>query len=325
MTRRRLLTVGLAALAVLCTFTIGIITGVEIARAPAAARTAAQQQPQEGWSPIPRELLQYRLRLRVRLPLEQPRGFAVGTDGTLFVCGDQSLVVVERSGAARARFDLEGRPRCVAVGGEHTVYVGLEDHVVALDTRSGAVTSWPDLGSQAIVTSIAVAGPNVYVGDAGNRMLLSFGRTGRLLCVVDRSFNLPSPFLDVSAGPDGTVWATNPGDHRVQKYSADGRAEGSWGDASAAIDGFIGCCNPVHLAVLPCGEVATSEKGVPRVKVYSPDGRLEAVVAGPQDFPPGTTTLSLATRKANGGEVLVLVPTERAIRVYCHSEIAGDD
>jgi hypothetical protein len=318
------LTAALAALAILATFAIGLIVGMEITRKPAAAQAAAAGD-EAGWSPVPRELLQYRLRLRIPLPMEQPRGFAVGLDGALLVCGDRSLVVVDRSGTSKARWALEGAPRCVAVDGKGRVYVGMEDHVVALNPASGAMASWPDLGSQAIITSIAAAGSKVFVADAGNQMLLCFDTGGKLLSIVDRGFNLPSPFLDVGTSPDGTIWATNSGAHRVLRYSADGRPAGGWGEASALIDGFIGCCNPVHLAVLPCGSIVTSEKGVPRVKVYEPGGRLEAVVAGPRDFPPGTTTLAVATRKAHGGEVLVLVPAERAIRVYCHSEEGGDD
>jgi len=325
MKRPTLLTIALTAFAVAATFVIGLVVGGEITRRPAAAQPAAITGDEAGWSPIPRELMQYRLRLRVPLPLEQPRGFAVSEDGTVFACGDRSLVVVDRSGTPKDRFPLDGAPRCVAVGGARTVYVGMEDHVVAVDPRNGLATSWPDLGSQAIITSIAPAGSRVYVADAGNKMLLCFDTGGKLLSIVDRGFNLPSPFLDVGVSPDGSVWATNPGLHRVQSYAADGRPTGGWGETSALIAGFIGCCNPFHMTVLPCGDSVTSEKGVPRVKVYTPGGKLEAVVAGPRDFPAGTTTLTVATRKAHGGEVLVLVPAERAVRVYCHQEEAGDD
>jgi hypothetical protein len=69
--------------------------------------------------------------------------------------------------------------------------------------------------------------------------------------------------------------------------------------------------------VLPCGRVVTSEKGLLRVKVHEPGGALQAVAALPEDFPPGTPSLDLATRKANGGEILVLVPGRRLVRVYC--------
>jgi hypothetical protein len=72
--------------------------------------------------------------------------------------------------------------------------------------------------------------------------------------------------------------------------------------------------------VLPCGALITAEKGIPRVKVYEADGTLSAVVAGASDFASGETGLDLATRQANGGEVLVLVPSRRIVRVYVKKE-----
>ena len=53
-----------------------------------------------------------------------------------------------------------------------------------------------------------------------------------------------------------------------------------------AIDAFCGCCNPIGLAVLPDGRCVTAEKGLPRVKVFAADGRLESVVAPPASFAP---------------------------------------
>ena len=77
----------------------------------------------------------------------------------------------------------------------------------------------------------------------------------------------------------------NTGRHRVEAYTRDGDLEFSWGKASAAIEGFCGCCNPTGLALLPDGRCVTCEKGLPRVKVYSPQGVFESVVAGPESFP----------------------------------------
>ena len=87
--------------------------------------------------------------------------------------------------------------------------------------------------------------------------------------------------------------------------------------------GFGGCCNPAHIAQLPCGRIVTSEKGLLRVKVYEPDGKLYAVAAVPRDFPAAEKSLDIATRKANGGEILVLVPAARAVQVYAGKTNAG--
>jgi len=80
------------------------------------------------------------------------------------------------------------------------------------------------------------------------------------------------------------------------------------------LEGFAGCCNPSHFALLPGGGFVTSEKGLPRVKEYSPDGTLRTVVAGSEGFAPGSVGLDLATDP--GGRVYVLDPVARAVRVF---------
>ncbi|MEE9460788.1 MAG: hypothetical protein V3V53_03100, partial [Bacteroidales bacterium] len=50
------------------------------------------------------------------------------------------------------------------------------------------------------------------------------------------------------------------------------------------IDGFSGCCNPAHIAIMADGSFLTSEKGVVRIKIHKPSGELSTVVAAPDKF-----------------------------------------
>ena len=93
-------------------------------------------------------------------------------------------------------------------------------------------------------------------------------------------FIVPSPFFDVKLGDDGLIRVTNPGRHQIETYTTAGEFVSAWGQASAALEGFCGCCNPIHLVLLPNGRTVTCEKGLPRVKVYGPGGAFECVVAG---------------------------------------------
>jgi hypothetical protein len=318
--RQRARAVALGSIAVAAVFGIGFFAGREVSRSPVAApRDEASLD-----AAVAPELLGYRLLLSVPVDLERPRGIASLDDGTICVCGDRALLAVERTGAVRARFAIEGEPTCVAAGGDGRFYVGAHDHVEVVDPATGGVTLWPDLGPRAIVTSIAVTASGVFVADAGNRMVLRFDRGGRLAGEIGSGYVVPSPWFDLAPAPDGTLVVADPGARRVRRYSPEGKLLGSWGASSPEVDGFAGCCNPVHLAVLPCGSVVTSEKGVLRVKVHEADGRLEAVVATPADFPSSESSLDLATRRAEGGEILVLVPLERAVRIYVHREVASD-
>ena len=315
MTRRSVPTAFLAVVAALAVFGIGVLAGREITRPPpTSVREAAAVYDLSAAAAIPPALLTYRLALSIPVGLREPRGIASIQDGGVYVCGDQELVLLGRGGEVRGRWELGGEPTCVTASGGRA-YVGVRDHLEVVEP-AGELTVWPDLGSQAIVTSVAAVGDAVFVADAGNRMLLRFSSAGALAGAVARDFTVPSPFFDVAGAPDGSIYAADPGAQRVRHYSASGKLLGAWGTSSLKAEGFAGCCNPAHIAVLPCGALVTAEKGLPRVKVYEPDGRLTAVVAAPADFRATESGLDLATRKANGGEILVLVPLERVVRVY---------
>jgi hypothetical protein len=318
--QRRALTIALAAIALAATFGIGILVGREIAR-PAASPTDVPPLYDLGLhQSVAPELLAYRVLVEVPVALSKPRGIASVADGTIFVCGDRSMIEIDRTGAVKHRWDLDGEPSCVAAGSDGTLYIGMPDHVEVIRPGIAGTAAWPDLGSQAIVTSIAVIGSDVFVADAGNRMVLRFDAGGWLAGMIGSEYSVPSPYFDVAGSPDGTLWVADPGHRRVQHFTIEGKLLGSWGSSSLEIGGFGGCCNPVHLAVCPCGSIVTAEKGIPRVKVYEADGTLSAVVAGASDFASGETGLDLAARKANGGEVLVLVPSRHIVRVYVKKE-----
>ncbi len=87
----------------------------------------------------------------------------------------------------------------------------------------------------------------------------------------------------------------------------------SWGLSSNGLEGFGGCCNPTDIALLPDGRVVTSEKGLPRVKVYSADGQLLSVVVPPEEFRPNAVGIDLA---ASGMTIAVLDPDDDVVRLY---------
>jgi hypothetical protein len=80
------------------------------------------------------------------------------------------------------------------------------------------------------------------------------------------------------------------------------------------IEGFCGCCNPSHLAILADGSFVTSEKGLPRVKIYNRLGQLVSVVAGPEQFDDDAVGLDLAIDSDN--KIFVLYPKKKTVRVY---------
>jgi len=127
----------------------------------------------------------------------------------------------------------------------------------------------------------------------------------------------------VTLAKDGLLRVTNPGRHRVEIYTVDGDFEQAWGKPGAAMENFSGCCNPIHLAMLPDGRVVTLEKGIPRVKVYAADGAFESVVAGAESFaenakvcgPNDCTVGGLAGTVDTDGRIYILDFVANNIRV----------
>ena len=261
----------------------------------------------------------------IPVPLAQARGLAE-SEGFLYVCGDTAVVKLDSRGTETQRYNFESGPRCLAAAPGERLYVGMTQQVVVLDTRTGEQAGWSDLGEQAIVTSIAVDsdGEQILVADAGNRQVLRFDRHGKLLGYAAGArgsggvgdFIIPSPYFDVAidVSSDEVFWVTDPGRHRLVSFDLEGALRAEWGSYSADVAGFAGCCNPTHIAQLPDGSFVTSEKGIPRVKLYSLTGRLLGIVAQPTDLARESDGLDLAVSRR--GEVAVLLPRSRVVRYY---------
>ncbi len=214
--------------------------------------------------------------------------------------------------------------------------LGFKDRLEIWDVEKGRQARWATLPGRPFVTGIAVTERDVFVADAGNRVVVRCDRQGRVdLRLGERQEDrqvpglvLPSPFLDVEVGADGLLRVNNPGRHRVETYTRDGDLEGSWGRTGAGPESFCGCCNPVSLALLPDGRCITAEKGLPRVKVFRPDGTLESYVAVPDQFGANTSDAREGGRDATAhdgldvavdpaGRVAVLDRLTARIHLFC--------
>ena len=305
---------ALIVMAVAAAAAAAVLTVREATRRPPQTAEPGYRYSLEEFRSAPQELLRYERSADIPLELQSPRGVAYANEGRLLICGDRALIVLDPGGRVLERHELEAEPTCVAAGSGGRVYVGFRDHVEVFDLPEGRRRAWADLGGQALITSIAVDDGGVYVADAGNRMVLRFDHGGKLVGRIHGEFLIPSPYFDLAAAPDGTLWVVNPGRHRLERYSPQGRRLDAWGSASLELEGFAGCCNPTHLALLADGSFVTSEKGLPRVKVYDSRGALAAVVAPPREFREQESDLDLAVM--GEGTIAVLVPGERRLRLY---------
>ena len=220
------------------------------------------------------------------------RSIFVDSGGSVYVAGDKAIRMFGRRGDLVKVIDLADAPRCLSVDGDGKIYIGMKDHVEVYDSSGKRLASWQDLGENALLTSVAVRKNDVFVADAGNRIVLHYDTKGTLINRIGRKdkdkgiagFVIPSPYFDLAVGSDGLLRVANPGLHRIEAYTFEGDLELQWGEFSTGVEGFCGCCNPVNFAILADGSFVTCEKGLVRVKIYGPDGSFVGVVAGPEQL-----------------------------------------
>ena len=263
------------------------------------------------------KLIHYEEKPAFNTGLKELRGIYVNAKG-IWVVGDQQLVKLDFSGTMQSTGKVDDSPRCVAMESEDRLFVGFKDYLAVYKSDGTLEKRWGRLPSPAVITSIAIGPSEVFVADAGNRAVVRYDLDGRQIGVIGKKdlsqkkshFVIPSPYFDVALGPGDLLWVANTGQHQLEAYTMRGERENAWGESSMGIKGFCGCCNPAHFAMLPDGRFVTTEKGLARIKVYSPKGEFESVVAAPKDFPQ-----LLDSNKANSTGMDVAVDEQGTVYV----------
>jgi hypothetical protein len=271
----------------------------------------------------------------IPVDMTAPKALALGPEGAIYVAGDQSVAVFDGQGSPLRSVQLEAAPQCLAVM-PGKFYVGMKDHVEVYDDEGKRLSAWASPGSGAVLTAIAVGAADVFVADAGRRVVHRYDQSGKVIGRIgarnpDRNipgFVIPSPHFDLAIAPDGLLRVVNPGRHQIEAYTFDGDLEFAWGKFTNAIDGFCGCCNPVHFAIMPDGGFVTAEKGLARVKVHDHEGKFVGVVAGPEQLSPpeaGGGAMSadgpvLDVAVGQDGRVLVLDPYTKTVRTFTRTK-----
>jgi len=157
-----------------------------------------------------------------------------------------------------------------------------------------------------------VSGPVLYITDGGNRRLLKYSTDGDFI-EETRGFVIPSAHFDCAVDAQGVLYIAHTGKWRIERYGPNGKLIGWWGESGTAPEKFCGCCNPTNFALFPDGRVATTEKGIPRMKVYDATGKMLAYL-GPEAFPPDAEAMDLAVDST--GRVAVLDPAGGKVAYY---------
>jgi len=252
-------------------------------------------------------------------PAPLPAFLAVRPDGTVVVAGGRTGAILGTNGVVQGRFEWQGpKATAIATAPNGRIFIGAGNRVVAHAADATPAVVWDSLGENAQITGVAADSNQVWVCDAAQRVVWRFDHEGRLLGQLpppgaprEQAFVVPSPSFAVATANDGCFWVVNPGRFQLQRHAADGRLLDMWSKPGMTTPGLSGCCNPAFLALLPNGDLVTSEKKIPRVKIYGPDGAFRSVIAPPSVLT-GDEGRPVAVDRA--GRVLVL--DGKQIRVF---------
>lgn len=331
--RQRMSSIAKTALACACLLLGGLLAGCEREQAPEPADVRMLGGP-ESAAPDraarpPQTELSYELTTTLDTGIEELGGIAIDDRDRIYVAGANAVKVMDTSGKVLNQWRPPEPAWAIAVDTERNVYVGLNSKVLKYDENGRLLDSWgregKGRGELRTVTDIAVDGVHVYVADAGNRVVHHFDATGDFIEEIGEKDEVsgnpglvcPSPYLDCDVDEQGRLYVTNPGRLRVEIYGVNAELVRHWGEAGTAPERFCGCCNPVSICLMPGGRTATAEKGIHRVKIYDPDGRMLAFL-GEENFSRNADGMDMAVDSR--GRLYVADPGDGRVRVFERSD-----
>jgi hypothetical protein len=248
-------------------------------------------------------------------------GLALGPRDAVHALGDGEVRVFEAAGRLARHFRVAENASCLGVAGDGRVAVGSPGRV-DLYGVTGAHEGGFAVGTRekpADVTAVRLFQDAALVADAAARVIRRCDLRGAERGVIGArnktgGFMLPNRSLDFDVDSAGVVHVADSGRHQVSSWTLDGTMLAAFGRFGMANpEDFVGCCNPVNVAVAPDGAVVTAEKMVARVKVFGKDRTLLAVI-GPGPFDPMCRHIHVAVD--SGGRILAADPERRTIEVF---------
>lgn len=267
------------------------------------------------------KLIGYTEIYQIKPSLDVLHGIAIDKNDNIIIVGSD-LIVYDSTYTQIKRFKLPDTSSCVTTNANNDIIIASKSFIEIWTANGQRLKRWHTGNEAAVVTGIAATDKSIFVADADARLVYQFDYTGKRMHDIaneDKEKGVPpiiirSPYFDVSIGRDNEIWVANPGRYMLEAFDNKGSLISSWGKRSNAIEGFGGCCNPTNFTLLANGNFVTSEKAVPRVKIYSPEGKFLSIVAGPDKFDEGTKGLDLAVDSKN--KIYVLDPVRKQIRIF---------
>ena len=247
------------------------------------------------------------------------RGIAVDPRGRIYAAGGSEIKVFDPAGRLQRRWPTARPALSVAVAPDGSIYAGELRQIEIFDSAGKLLGAWRQEQLLQRITCIGFVRDLVLAGDIAGRAIRVLDRGGSFLRNIGADNNVggllvPNGVVDFSVDAEGIIHAANPGKHRVERYTAEGKLLGHIGRFHGTDPaGFGGCCNPTNVAVRDA--LFVTEKAGPRVKAYDFSGNLRAVIAAGV-FDPNCKNMDIAVDPAPGGRVYVADTVKNAIFIF---------
>jgi hypothetical protein len=243
-------------------------------------------------------------------------GIALDAQGRLYAAGDSEVKVFDAAGVLVRRWSTALPPCSVAVAFDSSVWVGQAGQVEIFDSTGKSLRTWKNPKYLGQVTSIGFLKDSVLIGDASMRCIHRFDADGNFLNAIGNDnplggLMIPNGVVDFGVDAQGVIHVANPGKHRVERYSPQGKLLGHMGKFTGPDPtGFSGCCNPTNVAIAGPDLLCVTEKAGPRAKIYDYAGKLIAMIES-AGFDPVTKNMDVAVD--GRGHIFISDPAKLAV------------
>ena len=216
--------------------------------------------------------------------LQRPRGVAVSDDGRVIVSEYNANIVSILSNEGKLSFGRGTNNNIIIFNGNHGVVITGDGYIIVADADNHRiqrismdgqhVTSFGCVGSEPLQfnyprgIAISPVTKSIYIADRNNCRIQIFNCDLSFFCSFGKKgagngeFESPQ---GIAVDSEGFVYVTD-WNHRIQKFTHDGKYLSKFGSNSGQLNG------PTGIAVDNAGLVYVSEYGNHRVSVFTSDG-----------------------------------------------------